>query len=161
MQAAARRIFSDAALRKTAKRVMQSYLDKSLTTGEHIIYRGRFHWLRWVLAWAALILFGWVVIGVIAFAWMVSRMMTTDFGVTNRRVVLKRGFFTRTTEEIASESVESVELRQGVFGRIFNFGSLRVSGTGDAEIQMPQMAAPIEFRAAVEKSRTDHPRSAA
>lgn len=138
---------------------MQSYIEKSLTTGEHIICRGRFHWLRWVIAWAALILFGWLIVSVIAFAWMASRMLTTDFGVTNRRVVLKRGFFTRTTEEIASESVESVELRQGFFGRLFNYGALRVSGTGEAEIAMPEMADPIEFRAAVEMSRTDHPRA--
>jgi hypothetical protein len=73
-------------------------------------------------------------------------MWTTDFAVTNRRVVLKRGWLNRRTQELAVESVEGVSLDQSLIAR---------SGTGEATIVFPPMAHPVSFRRAIESARAE------
>ena len=55
--------------------------------------------------------------------------------------------------ELAVESVESVQLDQSVWGRLFGYGRLLVTGTGDARILFPPMAEPVKFRRAIESGR--------
>ena len=80
-------------------------------------------------------------------------MTTTDFAVTDRRVILKRGWLNRTTQELAVESVEGVSLNQSLIARLFGYGRIIVTGTGDAVIEFPPMANPVEFRRAIETAR--------
>jgi uncharacterized membrane protein YdbT with pleckstrin-like domain len=131
------------------------YIDESLAPGETIIARGKWPLLFWVGAWAALLLLGIIVVGIFIFAGMAIKMMTTDFAVTNRRVILKEGWLNRKTHELAVESVEGVSLDQSIWARIFGFGRVVVTGTGEARIVFPPMAHPVEFRRAIEAARAD------
>jgi len=133
---------------------MAQYVDKSLAADEHIVMRGRWPAIYWFWAWAALILLGVFVIGVVIFAIAAIRMSTTEFAVTDQRIILKRGFIRRETHEIAVHSVEGANLVQSFWGRIFGYGRLIVTGTGDARIVFPPMADPVEFRRAIENGRT-------
>ena len=81
-------------------------------------------------------------------------MMTTDFAVTNQRVVLKRGWITLATQELAVANIEEVRIQQTIFGRIFGFGRVIVTGTGEGVIVFPPLAHPIDFRRAIENART-------
>jgi uncharacterized membrane protein YdbT with pleckstrin-like domain len=129
------------------------YIDASLAPGEDIIQRGKWPTLFWVGAWAALILLGIIVVGIFIFIRSAIIMSTTDFAVTNRRVILKRGWLNRRTEELAVESVEGVLLDQSLFARIFGYGRIIVTGTGDARIRFPPMAHPVAFRRSIEAAR--------
>jgi uncharacterized membrane protein YdbT with pleckstrin-like domain len=80
-------------------------------------------------------------------------MKTTDFAVTNRRVILKRGWLNRRTQELAVESVEGVSLDQSIIARMFGYGRVVVTGTGDAVIAFPPMAHPVAFRRSIEAAR--------
>lgn len=131
------------------------YIDESLAPGETIIARGKWPAIFWVGAWAALLLLGIIVIGVFIFASMVIKMKTTDFAVTNRRVILKEGWLNRKTHELAVESVEGVSLDQSLWARLFGFGRVIVTGTGEARIVFPPMAHPVNFRRAIEAARAD------
>lgn len=82
-------------------------------------------------------------------------MWTTDFAVTNKRVVVKRGWLNRRTAELAVESVEGVVLQQSLWARLFGYGRVVVTGTGDAVIAFPHMAHPITFRRAIEQARSE------
>lgn len=130
-----------------------SYIDKTLARDEHVVVRGKWPTIYWVLAWAALIVLGWIIVGVFIFAKAAVTMMTTEFGVTDRRVVVKRGWLNVHTQELAVESVESVELEQNFWQRIWGYGRLHVTGTGDATIAFPPMAHPVQFRRAIENGR--------
>lgn len=132
---------------------MPQYVDKSLAADETILVRGRWPLAYWVGAWVQLIVLGVVIIGIVMFIAAVIRMKTTQFAVTDRRVILKRGWITRTTEELAVESIEAVHLDQSLWGRLFRYGRLIVTGTGDARVHFPPMAEPIEFRRAIEEAR--------
>ncbi len=131
------------------------YIDESLAPGEVIIQRGKWPTLFWVGAWLALILLGIVLVGIYIFIHAAVVMKTTDFAVTNKRVVVKRGWLNRRTEELAVESVEGVALHQSLWARIWGYGRVVVTGTGDATINFPAMAHPVSFRRAIEKARAD------
>lgn len=133
---------------------MAQYVDKSLASDEIILMRGRWPLFYWVGAWLQLIVLGIVIIGVVLFIGAVIRMTTTEFAVTDKRVILKRGWLTRTTEELAVESIEGVHLDQSIWGRLFRYGKIVVTGTGEATIPFPPMAEPIEFRRAIEDARS-------
>lgn len=74
------------------------------------------------------------------------RYKTTELAVTNKRVIAKFGFISRSTIEISLGKVESVQVHQGLLGRIFNYGSLIVSGGGNPQAPIPGIASPMEFR---------------
>lgn len=131
------------------------YIDESLAPGETIIARGKWPAIFWVGAWAALLLLGIILVGVFIFLTAWIKMSTTDFAVTNRRVILKRGWLNRHTRELAVESVEGVSLDQSLIARIFGFGRVVVTGTGEATIVFPPMAHPVEFRRAIEAARAE------
>ncbi|WP_158767949.1 PH domain-containing protein [Terricaulis silvestris] len=131
------------------------YIDESLAPGETIIARGKWPTLFWVGAWAELLLLGIIIVGVFIFVGMAIKMLTTDFAVTNRRVILKEGWLNRKTHELAVESVEGVSLDQSIWARIFGYGRVVVTGTGEARILFPPMARPVDFRRAIEAARVD------
>ncbi|MGE0046846.1 MAG: PH domain-containing protein [Hyphomonadaceae bacterium] len=133
---------------------MAQYVDQSLAENETIEMRGRWPLVFWLAAWAVLLLLGVFVVGVIIFAIAAIHMLTTEFAVTDQRVILKRGLIARDTQELAVSSVEGVQLEQSIIGRIFGYGRLIVTGTGEARIVFPPMAEPIEFRRAIENGRS-------
>ncbi len=131
------------------------YVDESLAPGEEILARGRWPGLFWFGAWAALILLGIAVVGIFIFLRAFIIMKTTDFAVTNKRVILKRGWLNRRTQELAVGSVEGVALDQSWWARLWNYGHVIVTGTGDAVIRFPAMADPVAFRRAIEAARAE------
>jgi hypothetical protein len=42
--------------------------------------------------------------------------------------------------------VESFHVDQGIIGRIFNFGTVVINGTGGAKTPIPKISAPLIFR---------------
>lgn len=129
------------------------YIDESLAPGETIIQRGKWPAIFWVGAWAALIVLGIAIVGIFIFVRAAIVMSTTDFAVTNKRVVIKRGWLRRRTAELAVQSVEGVSLDQSLVARLFGFGRVIVTGTGDATLVFPTMANPVAFRRAIETAR--------
>ncbi len=131
------------------------YIDESLADGETIIQRGKWPGIFWFGAWAALIALGVIIVGVFIFVSAVIKMRSTDFAVTNRRVILKTGWLNRHTQELSVESVEGVTLDQSFIARIFGYGRVIVTGTGEARIVFPPMANPVAFRRSIEAARAD------
>ncbi len=73
-------------------------------------------------------------------------ILTTEFAVTNRRIIAKRGFIRRHTLEMLLPKVESVSVRQGILGRLLNFGTVTVTGTGGTRESFPAIVAPLTVR---------------
>jgi uncharacterized membrane protein YdbT with pleckstrin-like domain len=130
-----------------------SYVDKSLAPVEEIVFRGKWPVIYWVGAWAALILLGIILVGVFIFIRAAIHMSVTQFAVTDRRVVLKRGWLNVHTQELATETVEGVQVVQSIWGKLFGYGRVVITGTGDAQIVFPPMAHPIAFRRSIEATR--------
>lgn len=98
-----------------------------------------------------LILVGFLLLpffGVGLLVWLVAfiRYKTTELAFTNKRVIAKFGFVSRQTIELNLTKVESLQVNQGILGRIFNFGTLIISGAGNPQAPIPGISNPMTFR---------------
>ena len=130
-----------------------SYIERSLGEGEKLVARAHFHWWYSVKAWAALIFLGWFIIGIVIFVRMMVRKWTTEIGVTTHRFVEKKGLFNLQTYEIALPNIEGVRVAQTFGGQLLGYGHLRIEGTGVDHVDLPDIANPVAFRAAIETAK--------
>ncbi len=137
---------------RTARKGAQkmSFLAKRLAPGESLVYRGRFHVMQQLYAWGALLLLGIILVGIYIWIREMVRLNTTEFLVTNRRVMLKTGWLSVHVDEITLGSIEGGQVDKSILGRLFGYGRLTMRGRGDTHLQFPTMAAPNAFRSAAE-----------
>jgi hypothetical protein len=76
-----------------------------------------------------------------------------EIGVTDRRFVIKHGFISRKTGEIRLEAVEGITVKQSLLGRIFGYGSLSLTGRGNANVEVPMLANVINVKRVVEDAK--------
>jgi uncharacterized membrane protein YdbT with pleckstrin-like domain len=93
------------------------------------------------------------VLSILKFAQMMIVRATTEIGVTDTRLVYKRGLVARAVGEINIDRIEGVNVLQGILGRIFGYGRVMVRGMGVGEVILPPIAQPIRFKKAIEKAR--------
>ncbi len=118
------------------------YVEDNLMPGEEVRHRTRLHWTIFVSPKALLTLF---------VAPLVARA-TSEFAVTNRRVVIKVGLVSRKTVELNLEKVESSGVEQTILGRILGYGTIVVVGTGGTKEPFLRIADPMGFRRAVNEA---------
>ncbi len=133
---------------------MTSYIEDALIQDEKIIHVG--HISLWSLA--HLIIPGVILLpafglGLIFLVIAYIRYKTTELAFTNKRVIAKFGFISRHTVEININKVESIQVNQNVWGRIFNYGTLILSGAGTPQAPISGISNPIQFRRAFMESQ--------
>jgi uncharacterized membrane protein YdbT with pleckstrin-like domain len=131
-----------------------SYIEQSLGQGETLVARAQFSWWYSFKAWLALIFLGWCIIGIVIFVRMMVRKRTTEIGITTHRFVEKTGLFNIRTYEVALPNIEGVSMTQTFWGQIVGYGHLRIEGTGVDHIDLPDIADPVAFRAAIESAKS-------
>src|ERR1700750_2219340 len=131
-----------------------AYIEQSLGQGERLVARAHFHWWYSLKAWLALIFLGVFIVGIVIFVTMMVRKFSTEIGVTTHRFVEKQGLFTLRTFEVALNNIEGVRGSQSVWGRIMGYGNWRIEGTGVDHVDLPTIADPIAFRAAIESAKS-------
>ena len=104
-----------------------------------------FGWVWWLFALVSLV--HAVVLGIKA----LIVVMTTEFGVTNRRIIAKKGFIRRHTLEMLLLQVESVSVEQSLIGRLMNFGIVRVIGTGGTKESFRAIVDPLKVRRVIHR----------
>ena len=127
---------------------MASYVEAALIPGEKILYQGRVSWWSvWHLLLGGVLLLVFVV-GLVFLIWAWIRVKSTELAITNKRVIAKFGFITRNTMEINIQKVESIQVQQSLMGRMLDYGTLIVSGTGSSHAPIPSISDPMAFRRA-------------
>jgi uncharacterized membrane protein YdbT with pleckstrin-like domain len=134
------------------------YIDTHLLPGEELVHRTRLHWLIFARPVFVLVLgivllafeptVGAVVaaIGALMLLPPFVAYITSEFGVTTKRVVVKVGLIRRRTLELLLRQVEAISVDQSIMGRLFNYGSITLSGTGGVREEFHHIAAPLDFR---------------
>ena len=146
---------------------MGTYVDANLNPGEEVFYRTGIHPIVYLTPAFFILLgiglggfglhsVGLVVLGlgVLALAGAWIRQWSSEFAVTNRRVIVKVGLISRRTIEINMSKVESIEVNQDIFGRLFNYGTILVIGTGGTKEPFALIADPLAFRRAVQAQQS-------
>ncbi|MEX2109009.1 MAG: PH domain-containing protein [Gemmatimonadaceae bacterium] len=144
-----------------------SYIESQLLPGEAIKYRGHLHRIIFapafvfaVLAILALVIamqsgdwplfYGLAVPAVVAYIWAQILYTTSEFAVTNKRVVIKVGWLRRRTVETMLSKVEGINVEQSVTGRLLGYGSIVITGTGGTAEPFRNIGKPFEFRRQVQ-----------
>ena len=145
-----------------------SYIEGSLVPGERIVYRAHLHWITFLAAGFVLLLFtggalfvaavdnnqgvAFVIflIGILPLAWSYLRYRCSEFAVTDKRVLIKTGMIRRHTLETLLNKVENISVEQGLLGRMLDYGTIQVTGTGSTKETFTNIIAPLEFRKQVQ-----------
>lgn len=149
---------------------MGRYIDDILQPGEKVLYSTNAHWIfylpaivAWIVVAALLVLSratlnenltmlclaSSAVVALAALYWSLKAWFhrwTIETDVTNLRVVHKTGFIKRQTFEMSLEKVESVDVNQGILGRILNYGDVTILGVGEGKKTIKTIASPLAFR---------------
>ena len=141
-----------------------SYIEQSLMAGESVSFRTRLHPIVFTApAFCALIaailfagpdtgagggffLFVAILLGTLRYL----DFATSEFAVTNRRVIIKVGIIRRRTLELQLSKVEAIAVDQGILGRMLGYGNIVVTGTGGTKEPFRRISAPLDFRRAVQ-----------
>lgn len=126
---------------------MASYVEQNLMTGERVLYRAQ------VSIWALvpLIVLGVLLIpaagfGLVLLIWAWVIYKTTEFAVTDKRVIAKTGLVSRRTVEMFLDKVESLNVEQGILARLLDYGTVTVVGTGATREPIRSISAPMVLR---------------
>jgi hypothetical protein len=87
-----------------------------------------------------------LVLGLVNLLSAIFYRLTTEIAVTNRRVIFKKGFVWRKTMEMNVNKVESVYINQTVLGRLLDYGTVAVVGTGSSIEPFTSVDSPIKLR---------------
>jgi uncharacterized membrane protein YdbT with pleckstrin-like domain len=150
-----------------------AYYTKVLQPDEAVKVIGRLHWSMYLRGFIVLIaalallvlsqrlpdadgqriaLWAAAAVGVLALllllgAWI--RRWATEIVVTDRRVIFKRGLLSRHTVEMNVTKIETVDVEQGLAGRIWDYGTVLIRGTGSGFEPLIGVGAPLSIRNAI------------
>ena len=142
------------------------YIESNLLPGETVVQRARLHWIVFLKAVAVVVVglgllyFQPIVGGVVIAVGLLMAVppwlqrLTSEFGVTSKRVIIKVGLVQRRTLELLIRQVEAISVDQSLTGRIFNFGTITLSGTGGVKETFHNIANPLEFRRSIQSLST-------
>lgn len=130
-----------------------SYIEESLSNGERIHLIFKHHWIVQAMLIGhfllALVTLGiWLPVAI--YVWLKWR--STEQGVTNRRVIFKQGILSRKTDEMRLQSIEAIAITQSVTGRLFDFGSVTVTGRGAGDVTLRWMQDPMAVKREIENA---------
>jgi hypothetical protein len=152
-----------------------SYTRATLQPNERALHKTTIHWMVLVIpffgALFALILI--VPIAMIAswkgyhVAWLLLvippaivasaaiAVKTSELVITDRRVLIKVGFIRRQTFEMFISKIEAVAVVQGMIGKMLDYGTVEIRGTGGSSESFTNIVSPLQFRDAIQLVQSD------
>jgi len=91
---------------------------------------------------------GWFVLPFPAFVMVAPTLayVSSELVITDMRVLIKTGIVQRQTLEMFIAKVESIGIDQSFGGRLFDYGTVTIRGTGGFAERFEAIARPLEFR---------------
>ncbi|MDR1857344.1 MAG: PH domain-containing protein [Desulfovibrio sp.] len=123
-----------------------SYINDALTANENVIARAK------VTGYIYLNPFNLIIFAFI-------KRWTTEMAVTNERIIHKVGLISRTAHEMPLWKIESININQGILGRIFGFGDVVVTGTGNQFLHFKSISSPLRFKKTISDAADAYQRS--
>jgi hypothetical protein len=134
-----------------------NYIDSTLAPGEEVAYTGQISiasMMKQIFAglfvMAVSLTLGTV--GIISFVaglglliYVITMYQTSELAITNLRIIAKHGF---NIIEIPIRKVESLQVRQSAWGKIWGFGTVIVAGAGNPRVPIANIRDPLAFRQA-------------
>jgi uncharacterized membrane protein YdbT with pleckstrin-like domain len=128
---------------------------------EHMMHIANFHWyifvpglLLYLISIALFIvndllwfIFGMYVLG-LAFLFLLIPIIvniTKELTITSKHIIFKTGLISRQTIKLNHSTINSLQVKQNIFGRIFGFGTIIFNVTGGEKTEISGICKPLEF----------------
>ena len=114
-----------------------NYINKTILPDEKVIYCSHPHWIiifrslmGLTLIAGFLMIGGWLTLllislfSLLGLATCLSGLIvyySSEFGITDKRVIMKSGLITRYAYENSLDRIEGIEISQSIMGRIFDY----------------------------------------
>lgn len=155
------------------------YVDATLLTDETLLYFARPHWIIFAPAAFAFFVslfflhygphflnFSTVIAGhtlyglssafaaIIGSFWSLTSYIqsrTSEYAITDKRLIMKTGWLRRDAVEVFLIKLEAVNVVQSIMGRVFNYGTIIIVGTGGTKDCYYSIPNPLVFRREVQQ----------
>ncbi len=118
-------------------------------------------WLGWWIGdgfvWGGLIgLVAGLAVSAVAATTSITEWLTTRYWVTNERLIVRTGFFTKSGKEIPVDAINSVAVTQGPIERMLGYGDMAVESAGANSLQVfKNVPEPTEVQKAIYDAREE------
>lgn len=136
------------------------YIESTSMDGEVISYKTKLSWAVLlspiILSFIFLVVFAdeAPVLLVLPGIWLVIAIINyfkSEFGITNKRLVLKTGVIKRKSQETQINKIEGISVEQGIIGRLLGYGTIVVTGTGGGISRFANVSDPFTFRKRIQE----------
>jgi uncharacterized membrane protein YdbT with pleckstrin-like domain len=125
-----------------------SYIDKNLLADETVLFRTKKHVIvflfPFILAIASIVIFVYMrnnaILAPLAFVpslivfliWCRVGLdyLTSEYAVTNKRIMMREGFFIRHANEMRLTAISQVNVDQNLFGQLLDYGVVSINAFG-------------------------------
>lgn len=153
---------------------MAKFVTKNLMADEMVIHSTRLHWNLYFKALAAALIgvfmiivipiFGdeeiknalalpgiiVIVIGALYGIYLNLLIKNSEYVITNKRVIMKKGILSTATLEVLFSKAEATSIYQDLFGKMLGYGNVAVIGSGGTASVFYNIENPVEFRKAIQ-----------
>jgi len=152
------------------------YIHNNLLKDENVLYWTKPHWIIFspavfLAVFSLLVLIflpaalssasGFIIFGMPIYKWIAFIVFilaifqgiksyilyqTSEYGITNKRIIMKTGWVQRRSLEIFLDKIEAIYVDQSIPGRMLSFGTIVVVGTGGTKDPFLYVPLPLKFR---------------
>lgn len=140
-----------------------SYIDKNLLPDEQILFRTKKHPIIYLFPFVLTILSAattphmvsdQMLVNVVWAPWLLTlffwvnawlEYITSDFVVTNKRVMMREGLIYRHTNEMRLAAISQVNVYQSLLGQFLNYGVVTINAFGAFDAYS-MIAQPVKFQ---------------
>lgn len=103
-------------------------IKKVLADGEEVVYRPKLHWFSYLCC-----------------SDIIKNLTTTMF-LSNMRFYYRHGWMRRHTHEMVLAKIETIDVKETFWSRLFGYGRIYLSGTGAGEMCIHWVKKPFELQ---------------
>jgi uncharacterized membrane protein YdbT with pleckstrin-like domain len=139
-----------------------SYIDKNLLSDEKILFRTKKSFIIFLIPVCWTIAAGFCFMNsnpyVVKVAWAPSlaaiffwlyqgiNYISSDFAITNKRILMREGFFFRHTNDTRLTTIANVNVNQSLLAQALNYGTVFINTFGGNADPFTEIENPFEFQ---------------
>lgn len=141
---------------------MFNFIKKNLLADETIIYHTKKHWIIFFMPFFLTLVTGFFflnanlylvkvsyVLAIVTILYWLNQFLlysASEFAITNKRVMMREGFFYRHTNETRLSAIANVGVNQSLLAQLLNYGTIFINTFGGETDTFIELDAPIQFQ---------------
>ncbi|HEY0901825.1 MAG TPA: PH domain-containing protein [Micavibrio sp.] len=89
--------------------------------------------------------------GSVMFLTHLTKLLSTEIALTNRRIIYKTGLLFTESEEIDLHEIRAEKVKHGILGRVLNYGRVYLDCRFVGDITLPRIRKPYRFLKSMHK----------